>query len=100
MTITSSLSESGDVLTIAVSGRFDFSSHLDFCESYKRLDAPPKKYCIDMDDAAYIDSSALGMLLLLHDYAGDDGNIEIINANNDIKEILSISNFEQLFSIA
>ena len=43
---------------------------------------------------------ALGMLLLLRDHAGGDGsNIRIINCNPDVKKILAISNFEQLFNI-
>ncbi|HBF07468.1 MAG TPA: anti-anti-sigma factor, partial [Gammaproteobacteria bacterium] len=44
--------------------------------------------------------SALGMLLLLRDHAGGDtSHIEIVNCNNDVKKILTISNFEQLFTI-
>ena len=55
---------------------------------------------IDMKGTSYLDSSALGMLLLLRDYAGgDDASISIVNANDDVKKILSISNFEQLFTI-
>jgi len=38
--------------------------------------------------------------LLLRDYAGGDGaRIELRNCNNDVRRILTISNFEQLFSI-
>jgi anti-anti-sigma factor len=55
---------------------------------------------VDLRDATYLDSSALGMLLLLRDHAGGDGsNIHIINCNPDVKKILAISNFEQLFDI-
>mgnify|MGYP001770753456 FL=1 len=40
------------------------------------------------------------MLLLLRDYAGgDSARIVIKNCNNDVRRILSISNFEQLFNI-
>jgi anti-anti-sigma factor len=53
-----------------------------------------------MKDTTYLDSSALGMLLLLRDHAGGDtANIKIVNCNPDVKKILTISNFEQLFSI-
>jgi hypothetical protein len=41
------------------------------------------------------------MLLLLRDYAGGDrADIRLINCNADVRKILAISNFEQLFSIA
>lgn len=99
MAISSTVSENGDLLTITVTGRFDFSSHHDFCETYKGIEAKPTRYCVDMQDTAYIDSSALGMLLLLHDYAGDNCEVKIINCKRDIKDILSVSNFEQLFII-
>ena len=53
-----------------------------------------------MTAASYLDSSALGMLLLLRDYAGgDSASITIVHCNDDIKKIFAISNFEQLFDI-
>ncbi len=98
MTISSSVS--GDELTISIQGRFDFSAHQDFRRSYEELDAQPVNYCIDMRDTTYLDSSALGMLLLLRDHAGGDtAAVKIVNCSSDVKKILTISNFEQLFTI-
>ena len=100
MTISSDLDQDANKLTIAVQGRFDFSAHKDFRESYEALPLPPEKYAIDMSDAVYIDSSALGMLLLLRDHAGgDQAEVEIVNCSADVKKILTISNFDQLFTI-
>ena len=40
------------------------------------------------------------MLLLLRDHAGGDAaDIRIIHCNQNVRKVLSISNFEQLFSI-
>ncbi|MCP8898325.1 STAS domain-containing protein [Gilvimarinus xylanilyticus] len=100
MAVTSTISGDGADLTIVIKGRFDFSSHQDFRGTYENLPHKPTRYVIDMQDTAYLDSSALGMLLLLRDYAGGDkANIQILNASDDVKRILTISNFEQLFSI-
>lgn len=100
MSIYASASDNGRALTINIEGRFDFSAHQDFRESYESADASPEEYCVDMKDTTYLDSSALGMLLLLRDHAGGDtANIKIVNCNPDVKKILTISNFEQLFSI-
>jgi len=100
MTISSELDQDAQMLTIAVHGRFDFSAHKDFRESYEELENPPSRYAIDMREAVYIDSSALGMLLLLRDHAGgDSAEVEIMNCNPDVKKILTISNFDQLFTI-
>ncbi|MFC3853355.1 STAS domain-containing protein [Salinispirillum marinum] len=100
MTVTAHPSDDRSVITIRVSGRFDFSSHQEFRKLYEAAPADVKQYVIDMTDATYLDSSALGMLLLLRDHAGgDNANIRISNCNPDVKKILTISNFGQLFTL-
>jgi len=93
-------SVSGDELTVVVEGRFDFSAHQEFRDAYEEAGSAVRKYVIDMAKATYLDSSALGMLLLLRDHAGgDSANVRIVRCNQDVKKILTISNFEQLFTI-
>lgn len=100
MSITSVLSADGSELLIGVVGRFDFSAHQEFRHAYEGDESKPTMYTVDMEKTEYLDSSALGMLLLLRDYAGGDkSNIIILNCNKDVKKILTISNFEQLFTI-
>ncbi len=100
MTVSAHPSSDGTELTIKVTGRFDFSAHQDFRQTYEGAPADVRKYIIDMTDATYLDSSALGMLLLLRDHAGgDSADISIVNCNPDVRKILSISNFGQLFHI-
>ena len=100
MSISVQLSDNGAELIIAVNGRFDFSAHQDFRKSYEDRDPTPETYVIDMTETTYLDSSALGMLLLLRDHAGgNDSKITITNVNPDVRKILSISNFDQLFEI-
>jgi HptB-dependent secretion and biofilm anti anti-sigma factor len=100
MSIHAELDPQVKKLTISIQGRFDFSAHKAFRESYEGVDTTPNCYAIDMREAEYIDSSALGMLLLLRDHAGgDSADVEIVNCNPDVKKILTISNFDQLFSI-
>lgn len=100
MTISAKLSNPENELVINVEGRFDFSAHQDFRSAYEDVGANPNSYAIDMTDATYLDSSALGMLLLLRDHAGgDEALIKIVNCNEDVKKILVISNFGRLFTI-
>lgn len=100
MTILSNASPDGRELIIAVDGRFDFSAHQEFRKAYERAGLHPEKYRVDMRGATYLDSSALGMLLLLRDHAGgDDADVVIVNCNDDVKKILTVSNFDQLFTI-
>lgn len=100
MGIQSQLTEDGKELVISIQGRFDFSAHQNFRNSYESGECSPNIYKIDMNETTYLDSSALGMLLLLRDYAGGNSSeIVIINCSDDVKKILTISNFEQLFDI-
>lgn len=101
MAIISKLAPDNSELTIAVNGRFDFSAHQEFRKAYERPGAKPQKIVIDMAGANYLDSSALGMLLLLRDYAGGEkASIAIVNCNTEIKNIFTASNFDQLFAIS
>lgn len=90
----------GDKHVIHIQGRFDFSVQAEFRKAYECV-APTMKFIIDFRNADYIDSSALGMLLLARDYAGGDSSkMEIINCGTEIQNILEISNFQKLFKIA
>lgn len=101
MAITSLPSSDGQELTILIQGRFDFGAHQEFRNAYERVNSTPQRYVIDLKDTTYLDSSALGMLLLLRDHAGgDNAQICLLNCNPDVRKILAISNFEQLFKIA
>jgi HptB-dependent secretion and biofilm anti anti-sigma factor len=100
MAITSTVSADGIQVTIYIQGRFDFSSHQEFRNAYEKLTKTPSRFRVDLQGTSYLDSSALGMLLLLRDHAGGErADIEIVNCSQDVKKILLISNFEQLFSI-
>ena len=101
MSVVTAVSQDGQKLTISIKGRFDFGRHQEFRESYENLDKKPESIVVDLKDATYLDSSALGMLLLLRDHAGgDNSDIRVVNSSSDVKKILAISNFDKLFDIS
>jgi anti-anti-sigma factor len=101
MSVTAETSQEGKTLTISIKGRFDFGRHQEFRESYEKLDTKPDSVVIDLKEATYLDSSALGMLLLLRDHAGgDNSDVRLINSSSDVRKILAISNFDKLFDIS
>jgi len=101
MSVITEISPDGQKLTISVKGRFDFAKHQEFRESYELLDTKPKSIVVDLRESSYLDSSALGMLLLLRDHAGgDDSDVKLINSSSDVRKILAISNFDKLFDIS
>lgn len=100
MTITANTSADGNELTIIVQGRFDFSSLQLFRNAYEKVNPKPKKFVVNLKDSDYLDSSALGMLLALRDYAGgDEADIRITNSNIDVKKILVITKLDELFKV-
>jgi anti-anti-sigma factor len=88
----------GATLTIAIDGRFDFNCHQAFRRAYEGVDGIDQ-YLIDLGKADYIDSSALGMLLLLRENVGSRGVVKIVNANPAVRRILEIANFQRLFPL-
>ena len=90
-----------DVVTIQMRGRFDFSVHKQFRAAYKDQDRLGTCYVVNMGGVEYIDSSALGMLLLLREHAqARAGTVRIVDCDANIRNILKIANFERLFDIA
>lgn len=101
MSVVTEVSPDGQKLTISVRGRFDFGRHQEFRESYEGLAKKPQSIVVDLKEATYLDSSALGMLLLLRDHAGgDSSDVRVVNSNSDVRKILAISNFDKLFDIS
>lgn len=88
---------------IRLSGRFDFSVHREFREAMARALEPRevKEIQVDLASVAYLDSSALGMLLMLRERArADNRAVCIANCKDSVKQVLDIANFGKLFSIS
>lgn len=101
MAVRTDFVESSQTLVIYVPDRFDFSQHNDFRRAYEETPFDIKAYSIDFTDTTALDSSALGMLLLLRDYAGGDASdISLTHVSDQLKQLLSISSFDKLFKIA
>lgn len=85
-----------------LSGRFDFNAHREFRAAYEPLitDAEVRSLVIDMGGVEYLDSSALGMLLMLRDKAGAaNKSLTLMNVRGAVKQVLDIANFGKLFKI-
>lgn len=97
--IVSQFDKETSMATLLVKGRFDYSCQKEFRESFGQY-AKGSNYIIDLSEVSYIDSSALGMLLLLRDHAGGDGSTVVIkNASEFVSNALKMARFERLFSM-
>ena len=89
----------GHHLTIHVSGRFDFNCHREFRQAYEGAKGEFTDYVVDLEATEHLDSAALGMLLLLRDWAGT-ATVRISSCRPAVRKILQIANFGTLFAIS
>lgn len=88
---------------IKLSGRFDFNTHREFRGAYEPLvmDTDVRSVIVDFTAVDYLDSSALGMLLMLRDkLTGVGKEVALIGVKGNVKQVLDIANFGKLFSIS
>jgi anti-anti-sigma factor len=88
---------------VKLHGRFDFSAHREFRESCNSclVAAQVREIQLDMGGVEYLDSSALGMLLMLKERADATARrIVLSDCRGTVKQVLEIANFGRIFSIA
>lgn len=88
---------------LRLSGRFDFKAHREFREAVDAVlaQAGNRSVQVDLADVAYLDSSALGMLLMLRDKAkANNKDVALIGVKGSVRQVLDIANFSKLFPIS
>ncbi|HEU4669569.1 MAG TPA: STAS domain-containing protein [Dyella sp.] len=98
MSLTVHHDSENDSLTLQLGERFDFSVHRDFHDACLAAQVRARSYIVDMSDVTSMDSSALGMLLLLREHAGaDKAEIRIVNAGSELRNTFKVAGFDKLF---
>ena len=93
---------SNNQTTLALQGRFDFHTHRDFRSAYEQAleDSNIREIIIDLGNVDYLDSSALGMLLLLRERAESNGkSVALAKMQGTVKQVLDVANFDKIFVI-
>jgi anti-anti-sigma factor len=92
-----------DVEVLRLSGRFDANSTREFKTLYEPLLQDRQVHIIEVNLGAieYIDSSALGMLLLLRDRALRAAKkVVLSNCRGTILDVLEVANFNAIFELS
>jgi anti-anti-sigma factor len=86
-------------LVITLRGKFTFADNPLFREVLDRIGRPESQRVVfQMQNVEFIDSAALGMLLLAHEEAKRrEKDVCIANANGHVKRILDMARFDQFF---
>jgi anti-anti-sigma factor len=84
-----------------LTGRLTFADHKDFRNLIGMLNEPGmKRFVFDLSGVEFIDSAALGMLLLARDTAAGRGiHVVLKGAQGQVKRIMTVANFGALFTI-
>lgn len=87
--------------SLLLKGRFDFNSHRDFKKAYMQLLENKDVFTITLDlkEVLYLDSSAMGMLLLLKEKTDQTKRKILINCgtNTLVRDLLSVVSFTKIF---
>ena len=100
MAIKQHTSKENNQVTIKIDDHFDYSLHQNFRNSYINEKISNCTFIIDLTNATYMDSSALGMILLLKDHADSlGGKVIIAKPNEGVNKVLEIAQFNKLITI-
>jgi len=87
---------------LCLRGRFDFNAHREFREASDNAfgQADTREIQVDLGGVDYLDSSALGMLLMLRDRCKSaNKTVSLVNCRGAVRQVLDIANFSKLFQI-
>jgi HptB-dependent secretion and biofilm anti anti-sigma factor len=94
-----SYSEDGNVVTIYLPKLCTYAVYEDLKKAYGNNDILTH-YTLDFIRVTYIDSSFLGLLLLLKEHTGGmPSKIKLVNLNPEMTEILKTAQFGTIFNI-
>jgi anti-anti-sigma factor len=94
------VSKDGKQVKISINGKFDFTLHEDFRSAYRSYSKPGVEFRVNLANTEYMDSSALGMLLLLREHAGNCKARVVLEAPSEsVRKLLEIVNFQKLFVV-
>lgn len=92
----------GNTASINMTGRFDFHVQREFKEAYDPLlnNVAVAVVEVNLAGVEYLDSSALGMLLMLRErVTGANKSMKLCRPSASVAQILEIANFAKLFTI-
>ncbi|MBF0097126.1 MAG: STAS domain-containing protein [Magnetococcales bacterium] len=90
-------------MIIHVSGWFNSEIRSEFEQVYRKVIQEMQKcnhFTLDLSATEHIDSSAIGMLVLMYQEIGREGPpVKIINTSGHVNKLLRITGLDRLFEI-
>lgn len=96
------IAQTGRHAVLAIQGRFVFEMRSEFLEAMRRVISLPDcdDISVDLSATEYLDSSAIGMLLILRDRALEAGRqTRITGGSGNVRNVLTMCNIGQLIPL-
>lgn len=92
---------SDNACDVRFSGRFTFDAHQEFRDILRLFERPDiRQVNIDVSQVDFIDSAALGMLLLANDEASKSNRTLVIRgATGQVKKMFNLAQFNTIFTL-
>ena len=101
MPITTRHIEGSKQAVIEVQGEFNFDLVMDLREAYLEPDLKPYSVTVDLTECTYMDSAALGAMLIMKSHLGKaDGDIVIKVKDPYVLKVLEAAHFEIKFTLS
>lgn len=89
-----------DIQTVKLVGDLDVYSEEDFKEFIEEKIDVNKDLVFDLNDLDYLDSTGLGMFMLIYNKQKENGkSVKIINTKENIKKLFKITDLSDLFDM-
>jgi len=94
-------SQQGTATVLEITGRFDFGARREFKEIMERIQqAGCRHVVINMAGVSFVDSSALGLLVVAHQNLKlKEGRISLVNPQSYVRQILDLANVPRMIPV-
>ena len=99
MNVITRSSDDGVQVTVEVHGRFDINVYPQFNELIDGAESDTR-FTVDLSNTEYLDSSALGMLLMMREKTGNlKEGVRIVGCCPEVRKVLDVANLCRLFVV-
>ena len=97
----STIRTGGDGVELILDGRFTFADHAQFRKDIDSVCETPARHClVDLSAVSYMDSAAVGMLLLIRDrMEAKGGRVTLRGGGPSVKDLIRIAQLGSVFTI-
>nr|CRH06873.1 putative Anti-sigma-factor antagonist [Candidatus Magnetococcus massalia] len=83
---------------VFIHGNFSFKEYSTFIQLMESHEGQ-EQFIIHMNRISFMDSTGMGLLLLLQERVGERGRVTLANPSQRVREMLQVAHFDKIFKI-